>query len=127
MIVSVCCNVITPFFFLGIGRGCRGCLRSALGVIHFWGMGRCNDALRVFIREHWGKMTDGAMASANDCERVKVRNLRVSLGLRRDRAHLRRMYDSHLAGKVYVGRGPDFRARQLSAMQIANRKAKGLL
>ena len=67
-------------------------------------MSKCNDTLREYIRLHWGKMTDYAIATANDCDRVKVRNMRVSMGLRRDRKHLRAMYDAHKRGAINAGR-----------------------
>ena len=62
--------------------------------------------LRAYIVEHWKHMTDQKIASANDIGHVKVRNMRVRLGLKRDKAMLHAMYAAHRSGKVYIAREP---------------------
>ena len=87
-----------------------------------------NNTLKEAVITHWTRNTDYMIARMFEGVSVaRIRGIRRVLGLRRDKEHLQAMYASHRKGKVHIGRYEDKSARQLSAMQIANRKVKGLL
>ena len=71
-------------------------------------------------------MTDQQMASRFDCDSRKVRSMRHRMFLIRSTGQLEAMREAHNRGSINLNRGPDKTARQLTAMQIANRRAKGI-
>src|SRR3990167_5513518 len=103
------CRNICDSFELVFSFQVRVGLSTFQNVLHFLDMNKGrkeNVTLRAYIVEHWKHMTDQMMASTNDTDHVKVRNMRVRLGLVRTPAMLGAMYASHRVGKVYIAREP---------------------
>ena len=87
-----------------------------------------NAELRRIVLAEWKHSTDYMLSGMFEGVSIaRIRGIRRSLGLRRSKEHLEAMHEAGRMGKVDISRGPDKAARQLSAMQIANRRVKGLL